>query len=358
MKNIILIIILLLIISSISSTLSFSYPTSIILNNGDIFIIHKTGVAVTDPACSTIKKSSTFTEELTEDSYSRVSIGKFEDGMIVCLIFDKIYFYDSVGNFKRKGLGTITTSNVLYFSLIPYYVDINSFHHFIVAYITGNKLLLDYYKYDPTDTTDIKFIENTYYEDIYHSEDGINYGPIKIQNKGLTCEFLKNSNSEKILTCFFTIYFNDSYQLGISFFKINGNNIENYLTSNHFNMGLSLDCIKSSTTIDNSKAIICYYLYNSKSECFIYNLLDNFNDITKNLFEYKGNCKKKMHGLKVNYFSQSQEFIFSCLLEDKGIQISSFKNDLTSAYEETFIFNDCNFSNGFSLSFSSLSRFR
>jgi hypothetical protein len=128
MKNIILINILLLIISSISSTLSFSYPTSIVLNNGDIFIIHKTGVTVTDPTCSTIKKShSPFNGELTEDSYSRVSIGKFEDGMIVCLIFDKIHFYDSVGNFKRKGLGTITTSSVLYFSLIPYYVDINCF---------------------------------------------------------------------------------------------------------------------------------------------------------------------------------------------------------------------------------------
>ena len=189
----------------------------------------------------------------------------------------------------------------------------------------------------------VELYYNTF-DDIYYSEEGTNCGKTNIQDKGLTCEFLINSNSEEILTCFYTVYFDQSYLLAIAYFKINGEtSIESVSLNKHFNIGLSLDYIKSSTTIDHSKALICYYLYDGKAECFIYDLFDNINDITKNLFEYEGKCKQKVYGLKVSYFPQNQQFVFTCLLEDKGIQIASFNNNLTFSYEEDLIFIDCKF---------------
>ena len=280
-------IILLLISPTKSSTLSFTYPTSITLDNGNIFIVHKTGVAITNPDCTEIIDSSSLPEEITEEQYKKISIKKFEDGIIICLVFDKIFVYSSTGTFIKRMLSSIA-SGISYYSLIPHYIDQNNNHYFIIAYFYTSSLYLRYYRYKPSDVSEQGY---SYFSDIYY-ENGVNHGNTQIQNKGLTCEFLKNSDSENILTCFYTIYYNGSYQLAIGYFKITGETtIQSTSFNRHFNLGLSLDCIKSSTTIDHSKALVCYYLYYGNSQCFIYDLIDNIDDINKNLFEYKGKCK-------------------------------------------------------------------
>ena len=279
-----------------SETLSFSYPTSITLDNGDLFIIHKNGIAITDPACTSIKKAFTLPEIITEEHYLKISIGKFEDGIIVWTIFDKFYYYSPTDNFVKRAQSTIVSNKVIsYYSITPHYIDQSNNHYCIIAYISGDiYLYFKYYKFYPSSSSDINEIDYKYFEDFYYV-DGIKQGRTNIkENNGLACEFLKNSYSENILTCFYTVYY-EGYKLAISYFKIDAMSIvkESTLLNKHFNIGQSLDCIKSFTNTDHSKALICYYLYNSKSECFIYDLFDNINDINKNLFEYKGKCKKK-----------------------------------------------------------------
>ena len=75
----------------ISSGLYFEYPTSIILNNKKIFIIHKTGVTICEPSFTNIVKNVyNFTNEneqiSNETKLSKVSLSKFDDGYIVSII--------------------------------------------------------------------------------------------------------------------------------------------------------------------------------------------------------------------------------------------------------------------------------
>ena len=80
-NKIIIIIFVSLIFPIVSTTLSFSYPTSITLDNGNLFIIHKNRIAITNPTSTEIIGSSALPEEITEEKYSKISIGKFIDDM-------------------------------------------------------------------------------------------------------------------------------------------------------------------------------------------------------------------------------------------------------------------------------------
>jgi hypothetical protein len=225
------------------STLSFSYPTSITLNNGDILIVHKNGVTVTDSNCNQIKKEpvkfDSDYELITEDKLSTISLSKFTDGYIIGIINKRICFFTATGDLKKKNNGEISSSPILYFSLVPYKVDINYYHYFIVGYISGYSLNLNYYKFDPTETTTIKDIKyDNYKHKIYDQE-------ISIQNKGIACEILKESDSKDILTCFYSLYYNNLNYLGIAYFTISDNSIDAKYPFKHYKEKFSLDCIKS-----------------------------------------------------------------------------------------------------------------
>ena len=105
------------------STLSFSFPSSMSLNNGDILIVHKNGVTVTDSNCNQIKKEPVKFdpdyELIAEDKLSTISLSKFTDGYIVGIINKRIYFFTPTGDFNKKNNGEITSSPILYFSLVP-----------------------------------------------------------------------------------------------------------------------------------------------------------------------------------------------------------------------------------------------
>ena len=97
------------------------------------------------------------------------------------------------------------------------------------------------------------------------------YIEISIGHKGITCESLKNMESEDILTCFYTITKDSTNYLSIAYFIINNNAINVKYNFKHFENDYS-DYIKSSVTTDNSKAIVCYYSINNNLECFTYDL--------------------------------------------------------------------------------------
>ena len=156
--NLIFIIKFLSLISYTISTLSFSYPTSITLGNGNIFIIHKFGICICDPSFSTIIKDNVYTfqsEEQISDlnKLSQVSIREFSDGVIISVIINRIYFFDPQGNYKIRS--TTFSSGISYYSLTPHKTEY-SVYYYLVAYIYGTQLNLEYYRYDPSETEKIK----------------------------------------------------------------------------------------------------------------------------------------------------------------------------------------------------------
>ena len=62
-KFLFLIVIYIIIIQQIISYLNFTYPQSILLNNQNIFIIHKLGISICDPSYSKIINNLTNFEE-------------------------------------------------------------------------------------------------------------------------------------------------------------------------------------------------------------------------------------------------------------------------------------------------------
>ena len=95
----ILIIILIFVNYSNNSILSFSFPTATTLNNGNILVIHKTGIDICDSTLSTIvrniKEFSTESEQISSiEKSAKVSIAKYDDGYIVSIIINTIYFFN------------------------------------------------------------------------------------------------------------------------------------------------------------------------------------------------------------------------------------------------------------------------
>lgn len=156
LKNYFLLIINFLLIRLTISILSFSYPTSITLDNGDIFIVHKTGVTVTDPTCSVARNPNPVydlsSDQLTEEKLSQVSIAKFSDGYIICTIKTDLLIFLNTGTYKtRLGSNTNFLSSIKYYSLIPHIIDGNNDHFFLAAYIYNSELNLEYFKFDPSE---------------------------------------------------------------------------------------------------------------------------------------------------------------------------------------------------------------
>ena len=92
-NNLFLTILLILDCSTTIYALSFKYSNAITLNNGNIFVIHETGITICDPSFSKIIKNVTvFTsgDRISSANYlSKVSISQFNEGYIVSVIINK-----------------------------------------------------------------------------------------------------------------------------------------------------------------------------------------------------------------------------------------------------------------------------
>ena len=82
-------------------TLSFKYSNAITLKNGNIFVIHETGISICDPSFSRIIKNVTVFasgDRISSANYlSKVSISQFKEGYIVSVIINKIYIFSPEG---------------------------------------------------------------------------------------------------------------------------------------------------------------------------------------------------------------------------------------------------------------------
>ena len=298
--------------------LYFSFPTAIELKNKDILVVHQFGVTVCDSTFKHIKKTvydfSLEEEQISdEDKLSRVSFAKFDDGYIFSIIIDKLYIFDTEGNFKNRteSLNRNAFNENLFFSLTSYKVE-GSYYYYLVGYIYRQSLYLDYYKYCSTNIERIAYLEN-YYETSYFND-------YKILNKGLSCEFLEyNYNTNYIVCGYYTYY--SSNKLSLYSFKINGESIQKANAPYHYSdyINFEIKCIKSSVTTDRKSSIFCFYLSDGELFCYIYSLQSTNEEI----YYYNVDCLQKYYGLKVDYYEEVDEFTVSCLAD-----IGGFKSEL------------------------------
>ena len=319
--------ILIILISPIILSFSFINPYAITLKDEKILVIHKFGISICNSSTKTIINNITlFSEDeqiITEGSLSKITHSS-ENGYIFCIINDKIYIFNDEGIFLAKNNNKIisSTETATYYTLIPISKTYNSYY-FVIGYIYNSQLNFLCYIYSFSDNS-ISFKFGRKNEKHYfYTFDSLNnkqfLGQYSIKNKGLSCQYLKNHRFGNVLTCFFLIY-NQTNYITMDIFKVDSNtiNIHSNFSPDHFNIGNVIN-IKSIRSTDLTTAIICLYLDTGKPIYFLYDINENYYELNGffELDSYK--CKHAYHGLKINYYEKSKEYIISCLMEDKGI---------------------------------------
>ena len=324
--------------------LSFTNPLSIYLSNGNLFIIHKYGIEVCNKYLTEIIKSQIIFEEeefITTQKLSKVILSKFEDGYIISLINNKIYFFDEEGNFLYKSERIDKEKNPDYYNL-----NIKDKYHFYIGFISEDKLNLYYYEYSKS-LNITQLIASK--EDFKCFLNMVNR--FFLRNRGVNCHIMINTGIGETLACFYILYNTNTQQdtFAIGFYKINEDKIE----ENWSYWPASKDCeninfLKVDVNSEGSKALICLILSNGENNCFIY-------DIYASGFKMDYlNCNKKIcrneyYGFKIKYYNETNEFIFSCLGEKGNITYCVFNN---FEFYEINKFDECDNINGYSTLYS------
>lgn len=210
---------------------SFIAPTAITLGNGNIFVIHQTGITICDSDnLEIIKNVYTFSSEeqiIYQSDLAKITISKFSNNYIICFINNNVYIFDMNGEFKAKG-GDIFTSSPsgLYFSLSPHTITENRYYNYLLAFILNSELYLRYYYYDSVrNEIKLNFTQTESYRVYY--ENSNDYEEYYITNKGINCQF-GNFNSKEIITCLFYRDSGSSKRISISTYYINRNSFSVY----------------------------------------------------------------------------------------------------------------------------------
>ena len=200
-RKILLYILLIKIIELSNSSPYFNFPFSIKLSNDNIFIIHQDGVSIYNSDLSILISDEIIfndTEKITSEySLSKITLSQYDNGYIIALINDKIYFFDYKG--ISIYISTEPISNYVsghYYTLIPikYF---NNYYYYLIGFIHNDSLYIFYYKFQT------KYKENFLINSYTPIKNNDNTELCNIQNYGLSCQLMNYNFNEKLLSCFF-----------------------------------------------------------------------------------------------------------------------------------------------------------
>ena len=344
--SIIFIYFILLIKISISS-ISFIYPYSIKLSNENILVIHRYGICICNSFVTEIINNIIFFTESeqisTEAALSKITCAS-EKGYIFCIINDKIYVFDENGNLLSQNFTKILSNGETtdYYTLVPIAKETNAYYY-IIGYINNRSLNLILYCYNYLNKeNEIVISEKNLYHEYYKSSNGVRtyMASFYIENKGLSCQYMKHKDLvEEVLICFFLITHNDIYYIVADYFYLPKNSLNSLSSisldtnfySDYFNWIGEAQCLQSVVNDDRSKSLLCYYIPNGQGRCYIFDIYNPNADSFHYWSTYY--CKDAYYGLKVSYYNETDEYIFSCITDEGGIAIQFFDNNFNN-YDE------------------------
>ena len=308
------------------SQITLKYPKAINLLNGNIFIIHETGIDIFDSSLSTkITGVITFDKDdkIIYDDLSLIEITSFsesDNGYIIGIIKYKIYIFDKEGKNKYISERILEELKGDYYTLIPIKKE-NNTYYYMVGFIDQDQCIqFLFFNYNDDNKTN-NFIKT---EPIFDSTR-------TIQNKGLSCQLMEHPSKGKILVCFFNFKDNKN-QNTFSLFLIEPETHEIITDEENENALFSLapidsniKGIKSAVTFDYKKALVCFFLQSSEGFCTIYSINENsFSEYVK----YSNLCRDDYFAMSVSYIREKEEFIFSCSNNLPTIKYTLFNKDL------------------------------
>ena len=354
-------IIILNFIGNVISLIDLNYPNAISLDNGNVFIIEKNGIFVFDEQLNNVIYNYAFNEEDQINESTNV-IFKQKNNYIICLVNTIIYFYDYENKSLNKYDNLINDENIFNPTLTP--IDLNdiNFFYYVIGYIIYEsncyKLKLLYYKID------YEGKNNDYISSCSIERIGVPYGVFghdyyNIQNKGLSCEYMQTRNSDnKFLICFFIVKSNELLYLAENIYDISTTSLSN--TESGFDPNVAdtyiindIIQIQSIISDDKKNSLICLLSNEQKISYFKfyfeYGSFDFHHEIFSTEVFVNFNCINTIYGMKLNYLTNINQIVLSCIDSTSKVQALLFKsNDLTelNTYEK---FSQCDFMYGHSI---------
>ena len=288
-----------------------AFPTSFNLNNGDILIIAKYGIYLFQQSHYSLKTILNFTNEemiSTEDECSKttfVQLPNQNGGNVLCLIKDKLYlFSQNIDLLNKFDLSKEINGN--FYSLVHYKKE-NNYIYYIIAFIQDKIFKMFYYRMKID--LNLQNSENEILSDLIFEAKASNGNEIK-QFISFSCEKMENSTIGKVLACFYEN--RNNKEIGVSLFNLDNNKITEIfpLPPVFIQVTQLIIFIKTAVSEDKSTTLICYeYSGGSYTYCSFYNI--NYNKFTDSV-KYSDSCKPNANSIRVNYFSQTNQFLFAC----------------------------------------------
>ena len=325
--NNLIFIIIILIISQIHSH-SYINPTIIILSNNNYFIIHLDGIDICDREFNKKKEVMNFPEgeKIIADNLSKVSLTELDGKYIISIIINNLYAFDEEGNLlTTKKINQINPS---FYTLIPW-IERNNYYIFY-GYIDDNKKFQFYSKY---------FNANDRY---FQDSGALNINDLEdkkpIKKSGLSCHIMEEKQKGQLIACFY-IYINDDDDeiFKVEFYSLirDGGAINRIkdISPSEINIP-NVNFFKVDINSEKNKALICFILLKGLNTCLSYDI--NTKSFSSNYICNNNLCKKRLYSLKVYYFPENEEFIFSCSGNNGNVSLCIFNNNFEY---ESLMFN-------------------
>ena len=297
------------------------FHNSLLLQNKNLFITNSNGMYIYDTELQNlIKTTPYYGKEISDLNIETIAeqslIAQFENenGMIICLVLDTLYFFDNEGEYLFKDNLPSYDYSKCHSNLLTYKTDDN-YNYYIITFIKDNsKLCILYYKVNNTNN---ELIHEEIFKPFY-----FDFPSISIIEIALGCGIMDSSTKGKILTCCFQTY-NGGFIIIQSFiiekdFQVIGEDVYSKVESP------DSKCIHSLVS-ENGKNLLTFYRDNNEAGYyFIYDIDDN--KIIKNEPLIK-RCINDYKQFKLFYFKNSSEYIFACSQSAYDITVMKMDSD-------------------------------
>ena len=337
---------------------TFSYPfynlQSALLKNTDFIFVHKYGVDIVDYDLTGIQRTElVFTEEerITVAKMKDVIVKQFDDYYVICLLNEQIYIFDDEGHFLYKSDKINNGKIVKYYSLSL--ENGENVYKYYIGILTEDSLNLYYYEYNKETNETINIAKTENIKIINSEEQSTTY--YTIENSGLSCHLVYESEKGEALACFMIISYNNIHYWHIRFYSIKGNSIidNNKYAPIKTEMTNKIKFFKVDVNYDKTESLLC--AIEEGGDDFCYYFLSHEEEIFPKYFIYNDylKCQKEYYyKLKVDYFYDTDEFVFSCIGNEHDIKYIGYYLDEDNTYMSLYNSseeNECEYLNGYNI---------
>ena len=361
-------VILLQIFYKISSTKSIEYPYFITLENGNIFIIQKTGIDIYDQSLKKLNQIFEFSgkEEINDEIFSKITI-KYNKEYILSIINDKLFIFNNEGKILFES-EKINNGQTIYSYSLSFIQATNNTCDFVIGYFDQNSYINIYlYKYEYENNRVLLLCKYKnknyfYFANILKQESLFEFTD---KQKLLSCEYIYANDGgfveeRNLLVCFFNLnstvgivvfniidkYYEKQFEI-IQYVGLMKNTL--FITTQNIDNSKEITSIKTEINDNRTLAIVWWnFKGNNQTRYFIYDLtkmlfLYKFNDMYSFSSEYLNSwkmpisCSNREYEERISVFHNKNQFAFSCTLEIENIQILLYNK--TNLMNDSYIEN-------------------